>query len=94
MSKKEEVLKALDELLNGYDAYYFMNKYDEFESENCTHHKQFMLLKDFVKDDSLGNKALNWIRYAYDCYYKEEILEKEDTAFSYLKKLIEKSEKQ
>lgn len=50
-----------------------------------------MLLKDFVKDDELGNNALNWIRFAYDCYYKEEILG--DTAFSYLKNFIEKSDK-
>ena len=52
-----------------------------------------MLLKDFVKDDKLGNNALYWIRFAYDCYYKEEILGREDTAFSYLKELIEKSDK-
>lgn len=90
---KEKLLKALDELLNEYDAYYFMNKYDDFESDKCTHHEQFMMLKDFVKDDELGNKALNWIRIAYDCYYKREILETKNTAFSYLKDMIEKSDK-
>lgn len=90
---KEKLLNALNELLNDYDAYYFMNKYDIFESNECTHHEQFMLLKYFVKDDELGNSALRWIRYAYDCYYKEEILEAENTAFSYLKKLIEMSDK-
>ena len=36
---KEKLLKALDELLNEYDAYYFINKYDNFESDKCTHHK-------------------------------------------------------
>lgn len=90
---KEKLLKALDELLDEYDAYYIMNKHDDFESDKCTHHEQFMLLKDFVKDDELGNNALNWIRFAYDCYYKEEILGSEDTAFSYLKNFIEKSDK-
>ena len=90
---EEELIKALDELLNEYDAYYFINKYDNFESDKCTHHKQFMLLKNYVKNDELGNNALKWIRFAYDCYYKEEILGNEDTAFSYLKELIEKSDK-
>lgn len=90
---KEKLLKALDELLNEYDAYYFINRYVEFESDKCTHHEQFMMLKDFVKDDELGNKALSWIRFAYDCYYKKEFLGNEDTAFSYLKELIEKSDK-
>lgn len=91
---KEKLLKALDELLNEYDAYYFMNKHDDFESDKCTHHEQFMMLKDFVKDDELGNKALNWIRVAYDCYYKrEKSWKQKNTAFSYLKELIEKSDK-
>ena len=89
---KEELLTALNNLLDEYDAYYIVNKYGKFEDESCTHHKEFMLLNNFVKDDELGNSALNWIRYAYDCYYKEEVLGNENTAFSYLKKLIEKSD--
>lgn len=89
---KEELLTALNNLLDEYDAYYIANKYSKFEDEDCTHHNEFMLLKDFVKDDELGMKALNWIRYCYDCYYKDEVLESEDTAFSYLKNLIEKGD--
>ena len=87
---KKYLLKALEELLNEYDAYYFINKYSNFDDESCTHHKQFMLLKSFIKGDKLGKNALIWIRNAYDCHYKEEILASDDTAFSYLKKLIER----
>ena len=36
MKSKEEYLKAVDNLLDSYDAYYIANKYDE---KNNTHKK-------------------------------------------------------
>ena len=45
------------------------------------------MLFELLKDDELSMRALNWIKNAYDCYYKEEIKKEEDNAFNYLKKL-------
>lgn len=86
--KKEDYINAIDDLLNEYDAYYFINKYSELE-EN-THGAQLSMLFELLKDDELSMRALNWIKNAYDCYYKEEIKKEEDNAFNYLKKVIEK----
>jgi hypothetical protein len=86
--KKEDYINAIDDLLNEYDAYYFINKYSELE-EN-THVTQLSMLFELLKDDELSMRALNWIKNAYDCYYKEEIKKEEDNAFNYLKKVIEK----
>lgn len=86
--KKEDYINAIDDLLNEYDAYYFINKYSELE-EN-THGIQLSMLFELLKDDELSMRALNWIKNAYDCYYKEEIKKEEDNAFNYLKKVIEK----
>lgn len=88
MKTKEEYLKAVDELLDSYDAYYFINKYSELY-EN-THGTQLSMLYELLKDDNMSMKALNWIKNAYDCYFKEEIKKEEDNAFNYLKKVIEK----
>jgi hypothetical protein len=88
MKTKEEYLKAVDELLDSYDAYYFINKYSELD-EN-THGTQLSMLYELLKDDNMSMKALNWIKNAYDCYFKEEIKKEEDNAFNYLKKVIEK----
>lgn len=86
--KKEDYINAIDDLLNEYDAYYFINKHSELE-EN-THGTQLSMLFELLKDDELSMRALNWIKNAYDCYYKEEIKKEEDNAFNYLKKVIEK----
>lgn len=86
--KKEDYINAIDDLLNEYDAYYFINKYSELE-ENI-HGTQLSMLFELLKDDELSMRALNWIKNAYDCYYKEEIKKEEDNAFNYLKKVIEK----
>lgn len=86
--KKEDYINAIDDLLNEYDAYYFINKYSELE-EN-THGTQLSMLFELLKDDELSMRALNWIKNVYDCYYKEEIKKEEDNAFNYLKKVIEK----
>lgn len=88
MKTKEEYLKAVDELLDSYDAYYFINKYSELD-EN-THGTQLSMLYELLKDDNMSMKALNWIKNAYDCYFKEEVKEDDDNAFNYLKKQINK----
>lgn len=78
---KEEMLKAVDELENEYDAYYMMNKY----GDKNTHAKQFEMLST-LKGELVPN-ALGWIRHCYDCYYKHE--NSEDSPFNYLRKAIE-----
>lgn len=84
--KKEDYVKAIDELLNSYDAYYFINKYDD---ENNTHKEEFELLIDLLKDDETSMKAINWIKNCYDCYYKEDYVDDKTSAFSYLKMMID-----
>ena len=87
--KKEDYINAIDDLLNEYDAYYFINKYSELE-EN-THGTQLSMLFELLKDDELSMRALNWIKNAYDCYYKEEIKKEKVKAFIFLKKFLKKS---
>lgn len=86
--KKEDYINAIDDLLNEYDAYYFINKYSELDKN--THRTQLSMLFELLKDDELSMRALNWIKNAYDCYYKEEVKEDADNAFDYLKEVIEK----
>lgn len=86
--KKEDYINAIDDLLNDYDAYYFINKYSELDKN--THGTQFSMLFELLKDDELSMRALYWIKNAYDCYYKEEVKEDNDNVFNYLKKVIEK----
>lgn len=66
MATKEELLKALDEIKESYDAFYYENM-----GEVRTHRKQFNLLAS-VKGLSLEYGALCWIMHEYDCYYKYE----------------------
>ena len=80
---KEELLKALDEIKEHYDAYYLGNKY----GFNNSHQKQFDLLEQNVKGDKMPN-ALNWIKHCYDCYYKVEFKDETGTAFEYIRNLI------
>lgn len=85
---KEKYLKAIDDLYNEYDAYYFINKYDGLE--NNTHREQFELLADLlVKYDSKSGSALSWIKNCYDCYYKEEY-NTPDSPFNYLRSVVNK----
>ena len=79
---KEELLKALDEIKESYDAFYFENKYCD-----CTHKEQFEKLSQ-VNGLSLEKGALCWIRYEYDCYYKNEFEDEKGTAFEYIRNLI------
>lgn len=82
MTKKENLLKALDEIKEGYDAFYFENKYG-----NNTHQKQFDLLSKEL-NLPLDRGPLAWIKYEYDCYYKNEFEDETDTAFGYIRNLI------
>lgn len=83
--QREDYIKAVDDLLNEYDAYYIVNKYDK---ENNTHKKQFDMLLDLFKDNEMCMKALNWIHDCYDCFYKSEFENDEGSAFAYLKTSI------
>lgn len=88
MKSKEEYLKAVDDLLDGYDAYYFINKYSEIDKN--THSNQFSILFEFLKDDEMSMRALNWIKNCYDCYYKKQYENDEESPFYYLKCTINK----
>lgn len=81
---KEELLKALDEIKESYDAFYFENKYG-----SNTHQKQFDLLEQNVKGDKIPN-ALGWIKNCYDYYYKDDYKDEGGTAFEYIRNRIEK----
>ncbi len=85
---KKDYIKAVDDLLNGYDAYYFINKYDDLE--NNTHKNQFELLINLLKDDEISMRAINWIKNCYDCYYKSKFENDEESPFAYLKSSINK----
>lgn len=82
MSKQEELLKALDEIKENYDAFYIANKYGK-----NTHKKQFQLLEKHLKGKDVSN-ALIWIINEYDCYYKNYYIIEKGTAFEYLRNLI------
>lgn len=83
---KEELLKALDEIKESYDAYFILNKYG-----TNTHQKQFDLLEQNVKGDKMPS-TLNWIKHRYDCYYKDEFKDEKGTAFGYIRNLINEVE--
>ena len=84
---KIELLKALDEIKESYDAFYFANKSDDLT--HCTHKEQFEKLSQ-VKGLSLKNGPLAFVRYTYDCYYKYEFEDEKGTAFEYIRNLINK----
>lgn len=79
----KELIKAIDDLWNNYDAFLFNNKYGE-----NTHKKQFKLLAERFKQDEMSMKAIEWIKNRYDCYYKEDFND-DKSAFAYLKKQLE-----
>lgn len=87
----EKYLNALEEILNNYDAFFINNKYGDMK-EN-THKEQFELLISLFKDDELSMRAINWIKNCYDCYYKSEVENDDNTAFGHLKKEIMKKGK-
>lgn len=61
-------MKELNEIKEGYDAFYFANKY----GEESTHKEQFKKLRELLKNDEMSQRALNWISNCYDCYYINE----------------------
>ena len=81
---KEELLKLVDELENEYDAYFFTNKYGDLDNKENTHAKHFKELKQLNGEKVIS--ALMWIRYCYDCYYKNEL--DENSPFNYLREVI------
>ena len=88
---KEEMLKKLDEIKDGYDAYYIENKY----GEEGTHKEQFEKLREYLKDDEMSMRALNWISQCYDCYYKDDEdynVENDSNPFYYLETKIKEVE--
>lgn len=88
---KEEMLKKLNEIKDGYDAYYIENKY----GEEGTHKEQFEKLREYLKDDEMSMIALNWISHRYDCYYKDDEdynVENDSNPFYYLETKIKEVE--
>lgn len=81
-TNKEELEKALNEIKDSYDAYFFLNKYGAAK----THEKQFALLQT-LKGDKV-EQAIGWIKYEYDCYYANDFEDETGTAFEYLRNLI------
>lgn len=72
--------KDLLNIWTSYDAYYFANKY----GEGTTHKEEFEKLNKLL-NDNLSVRALSWILNCYDCYYKNEYDEKNDSnPFYYL----------
>lgn len=86
----QEFLKNKDllSLWENYDAYFIGNKYGE-----GTHEKEFKSLSELLPDE-VSTKALSWIRHCYDCYYKNEYEDMNDSnPFWYLQnKLNNKKE--
>lgn len=82
---KEILEKALNEIINEYDAFLINNKYGN--DDDNTHKEQFNSLSQ-LKGDKVKN-AIGWIKNCYDCYYKDEYINDEDSAFAYLKEQIE-----
>ena len=73
-------LQALEKIKNEYDAYYFANKYGD-----GTHKEEFDLIGSILQND-LDKRALDWIRFCYDAYYKNKL---DDTsAFAHLEKVL------
>ena len=84
--KKENLLNALNEIKDSYDAFFIENKYGD-----NTHKKQFDLLSKEL-NLPLDKGALAWIKYEYDCYYKGDYEDETGTAFEYIRNLILKGE--
>lgn len=76
--------KALNEIMNEYDAFLINNKYGK--EEDNTHKEQFEILSQ-LKGERV-EQALGWIKNCYDCYYKKDYENDEESAFAYLKDRI------
>lgn len=80
----EDLINAVDKILDSYDAFLIDNKY----LDRNTHQKEFDLLTEQFKDDEMCMKAINWMKNRYDCYYKKEFEHDEGSAFAFLKNKI------
>lgn len=80
--------EALDKIKNSYDAFYIENKYGK-----GTHEKEFELLAT-LPNLSLEKGALCWIKYQYDCYYKEDYEDEKGTAFEFVRKNCREHDKE
>ena len=73
--------KDLLKIWDSYDAYYFANKYGEVS----THKDEFNRLYGLLGNYDMPNRALDWMRHCYDCYYKNEYENKDNSnPFYYL----------
>ena len=88
--RKENLLNALDEIKDSYDAFFIVNKYDDDNTKN-THKEQFALLSKEL-NLPLNKGALVWIKYEYDCYYKGYYEDETGSAFEYIRNLILKGD--
>ena len=75
--------KALNEIKESYDAFYFENQYGL-----CTTHREQFELLDTLPNLSLHYGALCWLAYEYDSYYKDEYEDETGTAFEYIRNII------
>ena len=83
MSKELEALRRIYET---YDAFYLTNKYGS--PNDGTHGEEFKTLEKVCVSDK-AKHALSFIRFNYDCYYKNEISFDEKTSvFGYLANYI------
>lgn len=90
--EKEKLLAALDKLKDSYDAYLMSQRYCEDISRN-THKEEFELLSKEL-GLSLDQGALGWIRCCYDYYYKDDYADETNTAFGYIRNLIQQRSKE
>ena len=86
-NEKMKMLKAIETLYNEYDSFYMPNKYGTIEDN--THKEEFEMLSK-LKGEQV-DYALNWIRFSYDCYYKNEFTGPK-TAFAYLRQVVNNSD--
>lgn len=77
--------EALDKIKNSYDAFFIQNKY----GDKGTHDEEFNLLAS-LPELSLDKGALCWIKYEYDCYYKDEYADEIGTAFEFVRNICKK----
>lgn len=82
--------EALNNIKDSYDAFCIKNKYGK-----GTHNKEFELLAT-LPDLSLekGALCLCWIKYQYDCYYKEDYEDEKGTAFEFIRKICREHDKE
>lgn len=83
---KQELLKAVDELQNNYDAS-FMQNASTWKEEKNSHANEFAILSTLNGDKAYN--ALCWIHDCYDYHYKSEVEADENNSFNCLRGVIE-----